>query len=423
MNLIKKNISKKKTLVLSIIIAAIFIRFYNFENRINFGPEQAISLIVAGDYIKDKPTLLGLPSTQRFTSNGHIIFSGAFFTYTLVPLLLLFNYDPTPITAVFAFINVLSGLILFLVVNRYINFRVALFSLILFLFNSYMIYHSMFIWIVNYLPLFGILIGIFLYKFHKTKKNIYSFLVGLISSLSFGMEYMFLFTIIIIFGLLIFMSPKKMVIFLIFISGAILGSLPMIVFDLRHDFYHLRVFIQYGLDTLNNPRQGVTDFYHFLHFWPLLMLLLAIFLNAIYSYSRFLAVATLILYLSVNLISDKISFTSAIGMQQGMNINSFKQAAKAISEDNPDNFNVAALLDFDSRAHPIRYLLKFVHNSPPKGIEEYSNISTLYVFAEKGYDFDRALAWEIKVHRPFDIKTLKDINQKYKVYKLNKQNE
>lgn len=52
------------------------------------------------------------------------------------------------------------------------------------------------------------------------------------------------------------------------------------------------------------------------------------------------------------------------------------------------------------------------------GVEDYQNSQAIYVFANSGYDFEKAIAWEVKVFQPFQVDTLKVIDNRYTVYKL-----
>ena len=127
----------KKFVVITIVLLALAVRFYNFSNRIDFSAEQGISLTTSAQYLKQF-SFLGLQNIQRITSSGHHLYSGAWFGYTLTPLILIFNYDPVLITACFALLNVATGLfLLWLTKNKY-GFLPAIFALILFLFNSTM---------------------------------------------------------------------------------------------------------------------------------------------------------------------------------------------------------------------------------------------------------------------------------------------
>lgn len=406
-------------LVVLILFLAVFVRFYNFTNRINFGPEQAISLITSADYIRHKPTLLGNPSTQRVTSKGHILFSGAFFTYSLVPLLLIFNYDPIFITAFFALINIVTGFIIYLIVKKIAGIKAALFSAILFLFNDYMIAHSLFIWIVNYTPFLNVIIFYLLWAiYHKTDRGYYPFIIGLLTGISFGLEYLYLFTATLIFTFLILVSKKKLETLIFFISGNIVGNIPMVLFDLKHGYYHMFTLYQYFIDTLVNPGNSKISYYHFLQFWPLAAIFFGVVITKIYQKQRVISFGILVLYVLFNLTSSKVSFFSALGMSGGLNYPKILSAASAIATDNPKSFNVATLLDFDSRAYPLRYLLEYKFGYKPMGVEEYPNANILYALADKNYNFSDSKTWEIVSFMSSKVEQFKIIDNRYSVFKL-----
>lgn len=416
---------KEWVAVIVIIFLASLVRFYNFENRINFGPEQAISLTVSGNYIKEKWTLLGEENVQRVTSFGHRIFHPPIFNYSLIPLILIFNYDPIPITAYFTILNILTGLILYLIVKKIFNIKVAIFTLILFLFNSTMIYHSLFIWNQNYIPLLNILIGYFLFQLWKKdlkaeKRN--CLLIGILTGLCVGIEFLYLLTSLLMFVLTIVWSKRKIISGVLYGLGFLMALSPLIIFDIKHQFYFLQTLYQYLLDILQKSGQSSISYYHFLQFWPLLALFGGLIINLMYKRQKYVALLVIIIYVCWNLLSINTNWTQSKGISPGLNINKIDQAARAIAKDDPTNFNVAALLDFDSRAHPLRYFLKFKYGIYPKGVEQYQNLDSLYVLAKAGYNFDTAIAYEINVYKPFYIEVLNKIDNDYTVFKLKKSN-
>ncbi len=413
------NLSKFKVVLLIVLFStACFIRSYNFVKRINFGPEQGISLLVSANYIGEKLSLLG-QKYFRTTSYGQDLHAAPIFNYSLVPLEIIFKFNPIPITAFFLLLNLLTGVVIFYIVFKMKNFSVALFSTILFLFNSYMIYHSMFIWILNYFPLFGVLLIYLLFLFNKDNKSYYPFLIGILCGIGFGFDYTFLFTAIVCLMALLFISRKKINNFLIFVAGGILGNSPMVIFDLKHQFYNTKTLWQYFLDTLKNPKQNGIAYYHLFPFWPLFALLGGIILAWIFKKNKAAALFITALYIFLNLSSPLISFNSAVGMGAGMNVSIWEEAAKVIAQDNPNNFNISEVLDFDSRAYPLRYILSYQYNLKPQGITKYANLDALYVFAPKNYDFQKAISWEINVYRPFKIYKISTFGN-YAVYKLMK---
>lgn len=412
--------SFKNLLIYLIIALALFVRFYNYAERTTFGPEQAISLITSGSNIKSKFTLLGQENVQRVTSKGHVLFSGSPFTYSLIPLQKVFDYQPLPISKYFALLNVLTGAVLFFVVKKMFNWPIAFFSTLLFLFNDYMIYHSMFIWILNYLPLLGAIALHLLFKRNNQRDAFNTFLLGVLSGVGFGLEYVFLFTALVIFTYLIYRSKNKIKTAIIFIIGSIVGNLPMIVFDLRHDFYHLRSLWQYFLDTLLNPGQSSITYYHFLQFWPLFALLGGIFLFSLWKNYRAAAISFIGFYLAINLFSGQVSFNYPIGMPVGLSMTKVFKMASDISQDKPANFNVVSLLDFDTRGHILRYPLEFLFGTKPLGREDYKEAQSLYVLSETSYDFSRPTVWEINIFEPKNVELFSEVDNRYAVYKLTK---
>lgn len=417
MKKILKSLNTNKTFLLILLLATL-IRFYNFSDRINFGPEQAISLIVSSDYVNEKFSLLGLPNVQRTTSMGHILYSPSPFNFSLVPLLIILNYDPVLITAYFAILSLITGIVLYLLVMKVFNKTIAILSAAIFLFNDYIIHHSTFIWIVNYLPLVSLLIGLMIYKLYKNKNSLTAvFTIGLLSSICIGLEYFFVFTAIFLFLLVIFISQKKLMATIFFILGAILGNLPTIIFDLSHNFYHLNTLWQYSLETINNPGQSKISYYHFFQFWPYLAILAGLAIYKIYTFSKPLASIILILIISLNLTSPKVSFYSPVGMYKNLNFSKINQAAKIIAADNPQNFNVVMTFDFDSRAHPLRYLLKYKYGFKPMGVEDYPKSKSLYVFTEESYPLGSSSLWEISSFKPTTTQKIGIIDN-FSVFKL-----
>lgn len=407
-------------LLVGMFLFASLVRFYNFSDRITFGPEQAISLLVSADYVNEKFSLLGLPSTQRTTSLGHIIFYPPIFNYSLIPLLIFFNYDETLITVYFALLNLITGVFIYLFTKRILDKTTALFASILFLFNDLMINHSLFIWSVNYLPLLNLIILYLLAsQYLKKPGKLDPFLIGLLVSFSLGVEYIYIFTAIPIFLLTVYFSRNHLLSLVLFSLGAILGILPTIIFDLSHEFYHFKTLWQYLIDTLVNPGQSKITYYHFLQFWPLLAILGGVILSKVYKLSKASVFILLTTYIILNLFSPNISFTSPVGMYPNLNISKIEKTAKLISEDRPWNFNVVMTFDFDSRAHPLRYLLKHKYGLKPEGVENYPKSQNLYVLTTKDYPIFETDLWEISSFSATQTQVLGDIDE-FRIFKLTK---
>lgn len=383
------------------ILLGIYFRFWNFSDRINFGPEQAMSLLFSADYL-NKPSLIGQPYF-RWDSSGHQLFAGPYFSYSLLLLQKIFAFNPLPITASFALLNLATGMITAWLCYRLTkNLRVTVIYCLLFSLNSLMISHSLYIWIVNWFPLIGSLNFYFLYRFWKSGRWRFAFLAGLFSGLGICFDYTYLFASLALFLLLVIKKPSSVIPFLL---GNILVGLPLIAFDLRHGFYLSRTLWQYLLDTIASPGQSHLAYFHFLHLLPLILFIISLALN---RFRRF-APVIIILYLFsefLNLNSGQISMSSAAGMPAGLTYPTQLAIVSDITAQNPQNFNVAAMFDFDTRAHPYRYLLQYLYHIKPLGILEYPQSSSLFVIAPADYSLDSSSAWELTSYPPHTTQLL-----------------
>jgi hypothetical protein len=404
---------------LAIVLFSLFLRLYNFENRVLYGPEQGISLLSAGENLKN-PSLLGIPYLLRSTSVGHRLFTAPTFGYSLVPFIYLFNYDPVGITSIFVLVNVLTGVVLYFVVRRIWDEKLALFSSVIFLFSAHMIYHSLFIWTSNYMPLVGILTLYGFYKYLKSRKIKWVFLLGFISGIGFGLQYLYLFGLLVVLALLLKYSRKKVAILLYFLSGGVLGELPTVLFDLKHDFYHTRVLWQYFVDTLNVPGNSQFSYYHILVLWPLFAIVAAYMLVRIYKRSKFLTLFIIVLYIFFNLKSPRVNFNEPVGMPERLTAGDILQVSKRIAEENPENFNVSVLMNFDFRGYVLRYPLEFIYKEIPMEVEEYPQSQELYVLAPKDYNFDEPDLWEISSFHAQEVTKLSEVKEVYGLFKLTK---
>ncbi len=418
-NFLKTFLTKNNFLLILIFVLATFIRFYNFPNRVTFWSEQARSLIVSANYIKEKPSLLG-QEYFRQDSNSHIIYSGALFNYSLIPLLIVSNYNPITITLFFAVLNLLTGIVVYWAVKRMFGNGPALISATLFLFNDFMIYHSLFIWNYNYLPLIGILIFYLTFKNLKKENWKYIFLLGLVSGVGISLQILFALIALSIFTINIWHSGRKIKYSVLFIFGMILGNLPLVIFDLRHNFYQLQTLLQYLIDTLLGKSGAGFAYYYLLPFWPVFATLGGIILWKVFRWKKLVGVLIIAAYLFLNITSQRISFWSPTGMPPGLKVSDIDYASKIVSNDATSDFNVAEVLDFDKRAYVLRYFLKFKYTKPPLPETDYPNIKLLYVLSQKGYNFAKSDTWEISSGGTYKVKELSNIGQGYAIYKLQK---
>lgn len=411
MKLPKPKLNKQTFLLIAVFAFAFFVRFYNFPNRVTFWTEQARSLLVSEGYLT-KPSLLG-QEYFRYDSLGHVVFAGAQFNYLLVPLILLTKGDPISVTVFFALLNLFTGYAIYWVSKKIFNKKIAVFSTILFLFSNYMIYHSLFLWIYNPLPLVGILI---LYSLYRGK----AFWSGFLSGIGVGLQIMFIPTGLLVFIAATVKSKKKVKDLFLFIFGALLGNLPMVLFDLKHKFYETTTLFRFFIDTLKGNSDAGYSYYYLFAFWPVFAILGGLFLFWLWRKSKAIAVIVIVLYIFLNLSSKMLSWNSPTGMPQGMNTRDVDYASSVIAKDAKGDFNVAEVLDFDKRAYVLRYFVQYKYGKKSLGDIEYTNLKNLYVLAQKDYNFGTSDVWEINAGGPYKISFLKDVGTGYAIYKLQK---
>ncbi len=411
---------KQLFLFLALIVVGFALRFYNYDQRLTFGPEQALSL---SDSAQKLPhfTLLGMPYLQRQNSLSFNLFHSPIFSYSLIPLQLLFNFDPFPITIYFTLLNLLTGIVLFIVTlkvfrNFYLSFLASLFHFL----SPVMIHHSLFLWIINYFPLLGILTFYFARQYLITGRSKYVFILGLLSGLGIGLDIAYASLVLLLLVLLLTRSHRLRN-FLLFLSGLLLANFPTVIFDLRHNFFHLHVYYQFFQDYLSHKVSVGAVYYHFLNFYPLFYILLAAICTLLAKISRqYFLIAVLSFLFSLTFLTHSTFWNPnrSLGMPPGITLSTYKQVSALIAADLPgNNFNVAALQDFDTRANPIRYLLTYVYHTPPRSVIDYPHSSPLYVLHLSSYDLTHPEVWELQSNLPYNATLMRTFGS-YQLSKL-----
>lgn len=414
--------SRRKNLIHWLIFATIlslgvFLRFFNFSQRIIFGPEQAISLTTTAEYIKNGISLLGQPYFHN-TSTGLTMFYGPQFNYMLLPFLPLFKYQPVPITFLFGLLNLLTALTIYFLTEKIADKKTALLAFFFFIFNATMINYSLFIWGLHFFAIFGFLSFYFCLRFPQLKKPLLvSFFLGFISALGISFEYPYAIYALITLIAIFFRAKKRWPNVFSFIVGGLVGGLPMILFDLRNSFYTLKVLYFYFIDQTAHTTHTVDPF-HFLPLWGIACFLLANLLLRYLKNKKLVLALAVAAYIFFNLTSTQVNLNQPTGMPPGVTINTYHDLAQTISADQPpEKFNLAVLLDFDTLGRPLRYLTTYVYGQSPQDFSQYQDLEALYVFAEKDYDVNKPQVWELKTYLPYKQQILKEYPNHF-LYKL-----
>ena len=256
------NILSKNWLLITIIIFAIFLRFYKLEEFATFLGDQGRDAII----IKRILTREHLPAIGAPTSIGQV-YLGPFYYYFIAPWLLLFNFNPLGLAFGVAFLSSVFLLISFFIINKIFDEKTALISLFLLSFSYVLIDLSRFSWNPNLLPFFSLFTLYFFYQAIKTEKKLLFFLAGALLSFSIQLHYLALSLVlpIAIYSLFYLFKNKKNFfsrftsLFILFLSFTVFSS-PLIVFDLRHNFLNSKNFLNLLKDTKGSGGSFITNF-------------------------------------------------------------------------------------------------------------------------------------------------------------------
>jgi 4-amino-4-deoxy-L-arabinose transferase-like glycosyltransferase len=242
--------SKRKLLLLFIILFSAFFRLYRIDGYMEFLGDQARDLLVVSDFLKKGDLFFIGPQT----SIGNM-YLPPFYYYLIAPSLLLFNFSPLGPAVFVALLGVLTVYLVFFVTKEFFNSSAGLVAAFLYAVSPSIIRFSNFSWNPNVMPLFSLLLLYSLYQIWQ--KKAYRFLPLL--SLSFIMclnshylSLLFLPLIFIFLTLTYFkyrpnLKKDKLLFKNLFWSILLfLFSLfPLVLFDFKHRGQNLKAVVEF----------------------------------------------------------------------------------------------------------------------------------------------------------------------------------
>ena len=468
-----------------ILSLAAFLRFYQIEEKASFLGEQGRDLIIAKDILfLEKLTLLGPP-----TSLSDSIHFGPFYHYFNAFWLAVFKLNPLGPAIGFGVLSLLACLFLYLTAKNFGFKKAGILASLLFAVSPLMVSYGQSMFNSYFLVSFTVFCLWAISKFWQTKKCSWLFLTGFFAGiavqanfLSYGLPVAVLIFLLIFFRKDLFKNITS------FISGIFVGILPYLIFELKHDFFNIRGFIDwlarpglkesttiFGLNlpqiffkTLYFPigsqnnfltaillaltlgffvfflsKKKKDDFFKIIWlFWLVNIVLVGFYkgemldhyLGAIYPFvflwfgyllAKLISLKKNIFFflilaflLFTQFSSFKFKADNGWGMPLGWNMKETKKSAKIIADNADGNFNVANLLDGDTRGHAYRYLLE-IHGKKPLGVEDYPQTDVLYVITR--VEQDQVLdypVWEVESLLPARVEQDWLIKDQVKIFKL-----
>lgn len=217
---------------LLIITLGAFFRLYRIHELGTFLTDQAIELSSARQILEGKLTLIGIKTSNSEVRNGAVIY------YLLVPFLSVFNFNPVA-GGILQTLLSLGTIVLVFILSPIASILVAASPLLV-------IYSRQ--TLLAFYPLFFEVLALFLiYKIIVKSNRFLSFVLGILLGFSLQIHYGVISVLIfaLIFPLLFLKKSFWKNFYFIFSLGFILGFLPMIIFELRHQFFNLQMLIKY----------------------------------------------------------------------------------------------------------------------------------------------------------------------------------
>lgn len=384
------------------VIIFIAVRSINFSRHLNFSFDQAWSSTKALEIWRSKEITLVGPGSSLVVYGKQVLQGSVNYYFNLL-FLLLGNFDPIKSSYVLMLFIAIMMFPLYYGVKWLHDIKTAIFVLTIYALAPYYIDFTRFF----FGPVFQLAILPFLVFFmglhKKTRQRRYLFCVFVASGVLLQFHYQTLIVIVILSLYYLLESKNRLQKMLIMASGVIVGYLPMIIFELKNEFYNLKVLSEY-IKFAKKP----SDFFFVPHRYLSISLILLLVFAPLYK--RFLTGRRLI-FLSLTLfILDLFLYfptpKQAFGMSPDWNYLMEKKAYEIIKKENLKNFNIVNHI-YDNKSVVIKYHLKL--DNYDIDYEDYYRNRYLFVISNTDEIFQDP-AYELNTFKP---------NKKIKQWKLN----
>ena len=214
------------------------------------GDEGRDVLVVKRMIVDHKWTLLGP------TASVGGFFMGPVYYYFMLPFLWVWNLSPVGPAVMVALFGIATVYLVYLAGRRWFSKPVGLFAASLYALSPIVIAFSRSSWNPNIVPFFALASTYLLWKGILERKTHFLFWVGLCAGIGVQLHYSYLFLMVaqVVYIAVFFQTLKRIdkILCFLWIAGFILGFLPFLAFELRHEFANTRSILQFvfmGKDT------------------------------------------------------------------------------------------------------------------------------------------------------------------------------
>ena len=407
------SLKNKKVLlfIFLTITAFIAIRTIHFTSHLNFSTDQATSSSESYKLLQNKEIVLIGPPTS-LNIEGRQIFHGSISYYTQLLFLALGNFDPVSSSFIFMLVAAFSVIPLFLGVKLLTNQKTAIAVTSLYALLPFYINYTRFLWNPNFqfvlTPFLIYFMG--LYKKHNYENVLYLFLAGLSLGVLFQFHYQFILltVVLLIYYLLTLKTRNKH--FICLILGFLVGLGPLLLFEIRNNFYQIRTVAYYINYTANNsPNSPTINIGVAPHYFLSLSLFIAIVI--VYKFSNKLKKYHLYTLIAFLLFIDLLIYipkpTHGFGMVENWNYSDELKSHEIIKSSDIENYNIANLT-YNTTAEVQKYLLLI--DGIDGYFDDYYSNKYLFVITNKD-DYQNDPAYEISNFKPHRVNEVWEIDE------------
>jgi len=399
--------------IILILLLALFLRLFRIRELTTFGGDQGIDLLVVKRMLVDHQwTLLGSK-----ISIAHI-FNGPIYYYMLLPFMAAFHLDPIGASYFMVLLYLGTIFLLYYFGQEFLNKKIGLLAAFFFAICPVVVEYSRVSWCPFPTPFFVILFLYGLFKFIRSKNYYWLILSGFCWGIMMQLHYSNFFLGFLGFLWLLRQAKNKIKAFLFFFGSFLIGFSPMIIFEARHNFFNTRTL------WLFLTQKRIPNFqwqlHYFISFFPVVFLIIGIFLDWFLRKNKLMGILLILFLVFLNLSQINLFRKNGYTMPDGWNMIGVQKVAKIVAQDVNDNkkYEIAAILDGDTRAYPYRYFLE-VMGKKPMNVKDYHKAKTLYVIGRGDNNFILSYpVWEIYSFLPAKIDRVWDIQNNVKLFRL-----
>lgn len=251
--------------IILILLIAIFLRFWQVNNRWSIFSDSARDILVARESLKR----LDFPLVGSFSSAGPFVFGPLFYWFISVAYLPNINFLILPWLAI-GVVSVLTVLIMAEAGRQLENEHLGILTALLTAVSFAQVRRSLALTQHTFIAITGALIVLTFISYLKKRKSIYVFFMGLAIGIALSMHYQainFLAFAVIIF-LPRFNLKKILSAAFYLIVGIIIPSLPLLYWDSQQNWANIRNLLDYLFVAQNRiyvPNRWLT---YLFQFWP-----------------------------------------------------------------------------------------------------------------------------------------------------------